>query len=109
MNEPLAQLYLLFAARAGDVTAQMTLGYKYLHGHGTPKLCNSVQFFAIIAMATYDTLQAAEWYELAAAEAVNQVEEGLGSVFEQVNTFSSILYHFFFAPFTFSRLIYIFV
>lgn len=42
INEPLAQLYLLFAARSGDTAAQMTMGYKYLYGHGTPKSCSMV-------------------------------------------------------------------
>lgn len=52
-NEPLAQLYTLFAARSGDSLAQMTMGYKYLYGHGTPKDCHKVFFLLWISIMSF--------------------------------------------------------
>ncbi|KAG1711727.1 hypothetical protein DVH05_008970 [Phytophthora capsici] len=40
-DEASARLYLEFAAHGGSIGASMTLGYRSLHGFGTPKSCST--------------------------------------------------------------------
>ena len=47
---PAALVYYYFAARSGDLIAQLALGYRYLHGLGVPKSCqNAALYYAPVA------------------------------------------------------------
>jgi len=41
----LAILHQYFAAMGGDQRAQMAMGYRHLHGVGTPRSCAAVRLF----------------------------------------------------------------
>lgn len=44
-DEAKAMLYTTFSAWANDTAAELTLGYKYMHGIGTKKSCDDSLFY----------------------------------------------------------------
>ncbi|KAK1230477.1 ERAD-associated protein [Marasmius sp. AFHP31] len=60
VDQAKAQLYYTFAANGGDKSAQMALGYRYWSGIGTLQACRS----------------ALDWYERAAAQAMDKFLSG---------------------------------
>jgi SEL1 protein len=45
MDNDQSILYTTFAGISGDTVAEMTLGYRYLHGIGVPKSCEESVFY----------------------------------------------------------------